>query len=171
MVAHYMLHCITCNIAFRVTLDWLFVFHCGRLPLVVHSPKLSWVPNFGLFFWNFPLFLCLTFQKSFFPAKNSWFCDWILEYLNFVIIETFNLKYWTYVRTELLSHFWSAHRWSLNLVYHHHPPPTTGTQQVNKDDIFHAYSYCTNLKTITSELITKEILVLVINIFIRLSPF
>ena len=32
----------------------------------------------------------------------------------------------------------------------------------NEDDICHASSYWTNLKTITSELITKEILVLVI---------
>ena len=58
--------------------------------------------------------------------------------------------------------YWSARCWSLKLVYtpptH---PPTTGTQQVNKDDICHASSYWTNLKTITSELITKEILVLV----------
>ena len=29
--------------------------------------------------------------------------------------------------TKLNLGFWSAHRWSLNLVYHHHHPPTTGT--------------------------------------------
>ena len=40
---------------------------------------------------------------------------------------------------------------------HHHPPPQ---ELSNKDDICHASSYWTNIKTITNELITKEILVL-----------
>ena len=56
---------------------------------------------------------------------------------------------------------WSKPKLNTKICLHttHHPP----THQVlpKKDDICHASSYWTNLKIITSELITKEILVLV----------
>ena len=94
------------------------------------------------------------YESELWLRSNSWKCSKIAHFAQ-------NLQFWNVsISTPC---YWSAHRWSLNLVYTptHHPPQELS----NKDDICHASSYWTTLKTITSELITKEILVLVWTFF------